>query len=245
MKFAPPRICGAVHLSIVGLLMACLTLVAIVFMFVSSDEPVIGFLRGSVVEPYLHYFPIGNSIVFNLSVGYLVSTFFWLLVVYFPERRARTIIRENLRRRYSEFRENTIQILLWAADCHVDQQVKSDLLDYKNFKEFFNENEKARWYAALNGLQQKHEWIDDLLLEMEFLATEVSYVLNKVDISDADQHSFFKTLREQIYRLKNSKVYSYDQVKYLGNFLWEIHARWSIVGGQRKNDIIEKMINAL
>lgn len=53
--------------------------------FWGSAEPVVWFLRGTSIEPYLLAPHNGNSIVFNLSVGYLVSLFFWLLVVYFPE----------------------------------------------------------------------------------------------------------------------------------------------------------------
>lgn len=83
------------------------------------------------------------------------------------------------------------------------------------------------------------------MLELELFASEVSYVLNNVNIQDPKAHSFFKRLSEHIYRLKNSTVYTYDQAKYLGNFLWGIHARWNIIEGQLEDDVIQKMIDAL
>ena len=83
------------------------------------------------------------------------------------------------------------------------------------------------------------------MLELELFAGEISYVLNNVSIQDPKVHSFFKRLNEHIYRLKNASVYSYDQVKYLGGFLWEIHTRWSIIDGQREEDVIQDMINTL
>ena len=213
--------------------------------FSGSTEPVVGFLRGTSVEPYLLALHNGNSIVFNLSVGYLVSLFFWLLVVYFPDRTRRRILRDNLGRRYQDFRESTIQILLWASIGSHDSELPKELCDHRRFKEFFDENDKKHWYAALNGLQGNKDRVDELLLELELFAGEVSYVLNNVNIQDQKVHSFFKRLSENIYRLKNSTVYSYDQVKYLGNFLWAIHARWSIIDGQLENDVIQDMIYAL
>ena len=219
--------------------------VAVFGMFSGSNEPIVGFLRGTSIEPYVLALHNGNSIVFNLSVGYLVSMFFWLLVVYFPERSRRLILRDNLSRRYQDFREDTTQILLWASIGTHDSQLPKELCDHRKFREFFDENSKEHWYAALNGLQGNKDRIDDLLLELELFASEVSYVLNNVNIQDAKVHSFFKRLSENIYRLKNSSVYSYDQVKYLGNFLWGVHARWSIIDGQREDDVIQEMIEAL
>ena len=222
-----------------------LALVAVFGTFSGSTEPVVGFLRGTSIEPYLLALHNGNSIVFNLSVGYLVSLFFWLLVVYLPERSRRLILRDNLSRRYQDFRESTIQILLWASIGTHDSELPKELCDHRKFREFFDENGKEHWYAALNGLQGNQDRVDELLLELELFASEVSYVLNNVNIQDPKVHSFFKRLSENIYRLKNSTVYSYDQVKYLGNFLWGIHARWSLIDGQLEDDIIQEMINAL
>ena len=217
-----------------------LTLVAFFGMFAGSNEPVVGILRGTSLEPYLYTPHSGNSIVFNLSIGYLVSVFFWLLVVYFPERG-----RRRMSRRYQDFREDTIQILLWSSVGIHDSELPKELCDHRKFREYFDENKKERWYAALNGLQGNKDRIEDVLLELELLAGEVSYVLNNVSIQDPKVHSFFKRLNEHIYRLKSASVYSYDQVKYLGGFLWEIHARWSIIDGQREEDVVQDMIDSI
>lgn len=222
-----------------------LTLVAVFEMFAGSNEPVIGILQGTFLEPLLHALHNGNSIVFNLSVGYLVGMFIWLLVVYLPEQSRRGILRDNLSRRYRDFRENTIQILLWSAIGSHESELREALCDYLKFRQFFGENEYRLWYAALNGLQGNEHRIDDLLLELELFANEVLYVLNNVSIQDTKVHSFFKRLSVHIYRLKNDRVYSYDQVKYLGNFLWGIHARWNAIDGQTEEDVIQDMIDTL
>ena len=218
---------------------------AVFGMFSGSTEPVVKFLRGTSVEPFLLALHNGNSIVFNLSVGYLVSLFFWFLVVYFPDRNRRIILRDNLSRRYRDFRESTIQILLSASIGTHDSQLPKELCDHRKFREFFDENNRGNWYAALNGLQGTKERVDELLLELELFAGEVSYTLNNVNIQDPKVHSFLKRLSENINRLKNSPFYSYDQIKSLGNLMWTVHARSSIINGQIENDVIQDMIDAL
>src|SRR5215208_4692766 len=124
-----------------------LTLVAVFGMLSGSNDPVVGMLRGTILEPYLYELHNGNSIVFNLSVGYLISIFFWLLVVVFPERSRRRILRDNLSRRYQDFKEDTIQILLSSAIATHDSQLPKELCDHRKFREFFDENKKEHWYA--------------------------------------------------------------------------------------------------
>ncbi|MCA9500821.1 MAG: MnhB domain-containing protein [Nitrospira sp.] len=227
----------------VGLLF--FALVAIFGVFAGSNEPVVWFLEGTTLEPLLNELHIGNSIVFNLSVGYLVSTFFWLLVVYFPERRRKTILRNNLSRRYQSFKEDTIQILLSCAINTYDFELVKELCDHRRFRAFFDEKNKERWYSALNGLEENTDRINDLLLELEMLAREVAYILDNVSIQDPKVHDFFKRLNEHIYRLKNASVYSGEQVKYLSSFLWEIHACWNRIDGQQDKDNIREMIDTL
>jgi hypothetical protein len=222
-----------------------LLLVAIFFAFSGSTEPVASYLRGTRVERYLLAWHSGNSIVFNLAIGYIVSVFFWLLVVYMPERHRRALLRDNLQRRYRGFREGTIGILLSACCGSYNSDLPEQLCDYQKFKAFFNENQKERWYAALNGLEDRKDLLSDLVMELQLFSDEVAYVLDHVNIDDPTVHSFFKRLNEHIYRLKNASVYSYDSVKYVTNFMWEIHARWSIVEGQLESDVIEDMIEAI
>jgi hypothetical protein len=220
--------------SLLRLVFLLLTLLAIYGLFSGSSEPIVGPLKGTWLERHLYALHNGNSIVFNLSVGYLVSVFFWLLVVYFPERTRRRVLRDNLSRRYHQFKEDTLQILLWSSIGTHDSTLPGELCDHRRFREFFDANEKQHWYAARNGLQGDKARLSDLLLELELLATEVGYVLNNVSIEDPKVHSFFKRLQEHMYRLRNASVYSYDPVKYLGTFLWEIHARWSIITGSAR-----------
>ncbi len=157
-------------------LLAGLTPVALYGMISGSQEPVVWFLRGTAIEPVLHSLHNGNPIFFDLSVGYLVSLFFWLIVVHLPERQRKDIIKNNLQNSYTNFKENTIQILLWASIGTHDSELPKELCDYKLFKEFFGNNRNELWYAALNGLQADQTRLKDLLIEIEMLGSASNQV---------------------------------------------------------------------
>jgi hypothetical protein len=222
-----------------------LAAVAVFGMFSGSMEPVILPLRGTAIEPALLALHSGNSILFNLSLGYLSSFIFWLLVVQYPETKRRKLLRDNLARQYQDFKQSVVRILLWCSIGAHSSELSKDLCDHEKFKQFFNANEKQHWYAALNGLEDQKHHLKDLLFEMELLATEVTYVLNNVPLQDEQVHRSLKLLNEQVHRLRNSSVYSADPVKYVGNFLWGILARWSFIEGQRNDDFIEELIKKL
>jgi hypothetical protein len=229
----------------VNVTIAALAAVAVVVMFESSGEPVIPVLRGTSVEPLLLGLGSANSIAFNLSVGYLVSALFWLLVVFIPERSRKRLLRDNLNRAYQAFKESVLQILLWSSIGTHDSRLPEELCDHRKFKEFFGAEESTRWYAAMNGLQGSELRMHELLLELEIFAEEVAYVLNSVSIEDEKVHRLFKVLKENIYRLNHWNADTYEHVKSLGRFLWGIFARWDFVDGQRETDVVQETIDRL
>ncbi len=189
-----------------------------------------------------------NPIIFNLSVSYIASVILWALAVWLPERRRRAILRTNLRNHYKLFREEVVHILLRAAagGSHaIEIDLPKKLAEPESFREYFSRNQNKNWYDALNGLQGNPEVLQDLLLEIDLLSTEIASAVAKVEFDDSEPLSFFKRLTHHVQRLKSASVYSYDQVKYLGNFVWEVLALWSIIDGQRKDDIVESMIGRI
>ena len=218
---------------------------AVFGLFSGSNEPVASLLRGTAIEPTLRALHNGNSILFNVSVGYLSSFIFWLIVVQYPEVKRRALLRDNLARQYQDFKESVIAIIL---DCSVGShalEFPKQLCDHLKFKEFFSGNGNPSWDDVLNGLQNQRHYMQDLLVEFELLTSEVAYVLNNVPIQDPKVHQSFKRFSRYVFRLKNSSVYSYDSAKYIGEFIWEILARWSFVDGQHEDDFIEEMIRKL
>jgi hypothetical protein len=210
-----------------------------------SNEPTPLMFRGTSIQWILEALHSGNSILFSLSSGVLGGLLVWLLVSWIPDVRKRRIIRTNLLSRYMHFKRDVIHILLFASVGSASSDLVERLTDYEQFQNYFKANNDEQWYAALNGMQDKPDHIKDILAELELLAMEVSYVVSAVDIPEQRVHDFFKRLSENIYRLKHTSVFSYDQVKYLGRFLWGILARWDFIVGQQEDDIIETMIRRI
>lgn len=65
-------------------------------LFKSSDESVISLIEDTALAPAFHQFTNGNSIIFNLSVGYIVSLMFYVIVVVIPEYRERQSLKTSL-----------------------------------------------------------------------------------------------------------------------------------------------------
>jgi hypothetical protein len=223
-----------------------LAAIALVLSVASSGEPVVQPLRGTSVEPALLALGKQNSIVFNLSVGYLVSVMFWLLVVFLPERSRRRLLRSNLERAYRQFKESVLQILLWSSVGMHDSLLPRELCDYRKFTRFFSEEGgSASWYDVANGLQASELRRTELLLEFEIFAQELEYLLNNVNVEDERAHRLLRSLKESIFRLKHSPSDTYDHVKELGRFLWSIFAQWDAATGQLDRDIVQSAIDRI
>lgn len=223
-----------------------LTIVCIFLVLKTSDDPVLGIVKITFIETLFSRFATGNSIIFSLSIGFLVSMIFYLLVVWYPDKRKKNIIKHNLEEQYRFFKKDTIHILLSA--CAVggyDGNLPSKLSDQNEFRKYFNEpisESQDRWHAVLNGFNEY--LLRELLVELEILLNEITFVLSNVDIDDKNVYSFFKRLSQAVHKMKNSTL-EYEDVKQLSRFLWDLFAGWSFIEGYREDDIVKVMIEKI
>ncbi len=211
----------------------------------TSDDPAFHIFKDTLLESLFQKLPIGNTILFNMSVGFLVSIIFYLLVVWLPDRRRKKLIKTNMKEQYRFFKEDTIAILLSACQNRYESDFPRRLTDQGEFRKYFKEavNESQnRWHVLLNGSNDR--LLKDLLVELEILMNEVSYVLNNVTVEDPDVFSFFKRLSQAVYKLKNTTL-AYDDKKQLSQFLWDLFAGWSFIDGYREDDIVSVMIEKI
>jgi len=73
-----------------------LLVVSVFLLFKSSDESVISLVKDTALAPVFYQFSNGNSIIFNLSVGYIVSLMFYIIVVVIPEYREKKSLKNKL-----------------------------------------------------------------------------------------------------------------------------------------------------
>lgn len=220
-----------------------LFLMSVLLMLKSGSDPLPPSLMGGgwVLSPFLH----GNAIIFNLSVGVIVSLLIYVLVVWIPDQSKRERVRRSLALQYDSFKEECLSIFFSALHEPYDLELLHRLKDQTFFREYFKEkvsSDQERWHAVLNGLDDN--LVKRLVVELEILMTEVHYALTVIDIVDRDVFSFLKRLSRILYRYRNWSA-DYDDVKQLSGFMWSVHTGWSVIDGYTNKDIIAEMIEAI
>ena len=220
---------------------------AVYGIFSGSSEPIISILRGTQAEDIAVWLHHGNEIVFGLSVGFLTGVFVYFLLVWLPDQKKREIMRMNLRRKYRDFKHANMQTLIHAAGQMASVDTIDSLCeDHEEFRQTFDSNNKSLWYDAMNGIADETKpYLDDILVEYQILADEFNYASNNIFMEDDELHSFLRRMHEIVYRLSNYNSDRYNLEKLVGQYLFEIFARWSITDGQRETDFVEDMIDRI
>lgn len=222
-----------------------LFLVSTILMVKSSTDPLPSSWRGTAAEGLFSQFPTGNQIVFDITVGFIVSLFIYILVVWLPEQSKRNRVRRNLAQQYDSFKDECIPIFFSALRESYDLDLLNRLKDRSFFRQYFKEKvspDQERWHAVLNGLDES--LVKKLVVELEILMTEVHYALTVIDIDNQDVFAFLKRLSQILYRHRNWSA-EYDDVKQLSGFMWSVHTGWSVIDGYTEKDIIAEMIESI
>jgi len=196
-----------------------------------------------IIEFAFDQFQTGNEIVFNLSIGSAVTVLFYFLIVWYPERRKRGILRNSLKEQYHRFRISTINIMLDCCEDNYDSSLVQRLAtDPHDFQKYFNEDvtgNGGRMYDVMNNIDE--DYLQRFRIELEMLRDELSYIISQIDISEPKILDFFKHLSQYVYRMEHFTIGASD-TKYLSEFFWQVFANWDIVKGCSDEDIIEVMI---
>jgi len=90
-----------------NIILSVLSVISIFFMFKASSDPILSIFHYEI--SMLNQFPTGNNIIFNLSIGILVSIVFYILIVKYPEYKKKEIIKNNMRKQYELFRRGGVR----------------------------------------------------------------------------------------------------------------------------------------
>jgi len=218
---------------------------SIVFIFKSSDENILSIFKETWIEKSFILFQYGNSIIFNISIGIFVSIFFYFIVVWFPDRRKKKLLKKNLNKHYLYFKENCLHLFCHAMNEECNTSLISKLMLQNEFKIFFKtkiSDSQERWDSVLNGLD--NQLLYELLGELELLKNEIEFINNNITIDDEDVFIFMKNISINIYRLRDINLEN-DDIKVLSRFLWQLFSGWSFIDGYKKDDIVQVMISKI
>jgi len=217
-------------------------LIALTILAIASVWNVIISLR---LVPRIGFIDQVRGVIYDLSIGFLISYVFFLLVVALPERLTRRRTARLLKHQFRTFKLACIEIYLGAIGDVYDSDLPEKLLDAAVFRDYFSEqysSNQNRWHAVHNGLYEYG--VPQLVLECELLAREIEFTLIKLNIQDEEVSSFLKRLSRSLLRLRTSEP-TYDDIKRLLNFLYPLHSHWSWVDGYVGRDPVGEMIAQL
>ena len=184
-----------------------------------------------------------ESILHSLSVGFIVSSIFYFLVVYMPEYRRRNMVRERLKNQYIQFKMSCINTFLIISNSQ-EHSNKEELLNLIEFRRYFkkeNKNGENRWGAVANCLQENEYYLKEVIYYLQMLNEEIRYARNAIDLNDPEVFDLLNRLSQLIMRMELTGK-EYDDVKSLCRFLWSIFTGWDWAKGYSESDTIKDII---
>ena len=112
----------------------------------------------------------------------------------------------------------------------IDIALVDCLCDIRKFRNYFKEDDSAKWDIIANALPQNTLLMKDILVELALLRTEIAFVLSTIEIHDEQVFAFLKRLSSTVYRAEQGDL-DYDDVKSFMRFMWQLFAGWSWIDG--------------
>src|SRR5207237_5994376 len=109
---------------------------------------------------------------FDLSTVFLVSVMLYWLVVWFPDKQRKCLLKRNFQEYYRLFKEDSIGIFLGGCGISYEADLPTKLSDPREFRKYFKtavSDGQNRWDRFLNGLYKNNRQVNDLFVRMEYL----------------------------------------------------------------------------
>ena len=223
-----------------------LTVLFLAFVVLGNDDPFArtGLFHGALPEESWHAKTVYKGL-YDFGMGGLVSLFFYLLLVRFPDNAKRRRIRRGLAREYKRFKEDCLFTILGVVDTIFDLDTVDQLLSQEAFKAYFEKNAKPtqdRWDVFLNEIDETS--LQRILRAIDRLHDEIAFTLSVIDVPEDGAFEFFKRFSGIAHDLKGTQL-GYDTIKPLSNFLWSLLSGFDVITGYQKEDLVAKMIRSI
>ncbi len=109
-----------------SILLWSLTIIFSIISIKSSNENVISCLKNTFIEKYLYQYSNGNEFLWDISIGFLISVIFYIIVVYIPENRKKKDI--------EPFINNKCESIIWGSYSMFSEIIRKSNLQY-DFKD--------------------------------------------------------------------------------------------------------------
>lgn len=163
------------------------------------------------------------------------------------EQKHNQAAKRHLLAQYQEWREDLLHACLRAAENSytVEYELEKQLVEFKEFREYFSGENRDRWYKVLGGMQDDESILDDIAHISELFSQQINSALGKINTDNMKSLRILTRVSQESFRRKNLDVYSVDPVKYIGQYVFEILGMWNTVEGAMEEDFIVSAINEL
>ncbi|HIF9233328.1 hypothetical protein C5F63_10195 [Photobacterium damselae subsp. damselae] len=231
-------------MGIVNRALLAIGIICLVLVFKTSDEQAV--FQSQLFDWTFGQFAIGNTILFNLASGFLISIWFYFLVVYIPDIQRRKRIKKHFGMQYLEFRKQVIMNILGECDECYSADLPKMLIHPPEFKSYFAKTVKpgqTRWDVFVNNANMIV--VQRILSEFVAFKEATFYLLSKIDIEDEELHSFLHNFNTITITMLNTSTDDYDSMKIFYSYLYDIFAGYNFTSGSRDYDYFIKMLEKL
>ena len=189
------------------------------------------------------------NFLYVISISIIAASIFYIYNIYLPAQKRKNIIKHNFEEQYLSFKEESIEIFLDSLKKNDSMELVGKLRDLYEFKKHFGKkcgNGQTRWDKVITELDSDKIFLKNILVQLNILRDEVSFVLNNIEINDKDVFLFFKRLSKSVYGYVLRDVnMDYNEKEELTRFLWQLFSGWSFSDGYREGDIVKIMIKEI
>ncbi|MBF0269953.1 MAG: hypothetical protein HQL44_15315 [Alphaproteobacteria bacterium] len=205
----------------------------------------------AVVRGYAWWGDVYN-VALSLLSGGVISFLFYFLVVFLPEKRKKTFIKQNLRKVYAEIKEAILYMVVFASqkggrsDLSTDVDFIKGLMSPEGFRAVFEGGRESTegFYAFRNYMSGDVFEYREIILNLHLLAKQIDFVLHNYPIADQKLFDFFKRLEMYLIRIERKGPGALEE-KELSLLIWEMFGGWNYADGFCGYDVIERMIEEI
>jgi len=146
----------------------------------------------------------------------------------------------NLKAQYNAWKRDIMFSLMFLAepDKSVPSNFAEKLSDVKRFREYFKEDDSARWYAIANNLSSDSYYSNEIIYGLESLQHHIETFIVVTRVGETE---VLKQLTQYVNHLRSMRrrdLDDYDGQKGFMGDLWSILAQWDFSSGFHDTDIL-------
>ncbi|MCI5130646.1 MAG: two pore domain potassium channel family protein [Candidatus Electrothrix sp. EH2] len=163
------------------------------------------------------------------------------------ERKRICAGKNNLKVQYDYWRRDIVWPLLFLSDLgnSVSSELAEKLIKPSAFREYFNENNKERWYAVANNLSLENHYTREIVRHLETLQNHIETFIAIVPIADTAILQSLTGYTNFLDRLRRLDLDNYDDQKTFMRDLWSIVALWDFITGEYDRDYLLEAIEKI